>query len=138
MPKCKKIYPNCIWIVPPEWHGLKFYSALLTKVYWNYATDIVRVCVTAVSPSTLKPDVNRKSNIQIRFGSKAMGSLYELLCHHSLSSSDPLLDELLTYLPTRFSSHIFDYIVYEDSDDDPYYFDSDVSAFYSDDSTYFS
>ena len=48
-----------------------------------------------------------------------MGSLYELLCHQPLSSSDPLLDELLSYLPTRFSSHIFDYIVYEGSDDDP-------------------
>ena len=68
-----------------------------------------------------------------------MGSLYELLlCHNSLSSHDPLLDELLSYLPTRFSSHIFDYIVYEESDDDPYYSDSNISAFYSDDSTYFS
>ena len=41
-------------------------------------------------------------------------------------------------LPTRFSSHIFDYIVYEDSDDDSYYSDSNISALYSDDSTYFS
>ena len=48
MPKCKSIYPNCIWILPPEWHGLTIYSALLTKVYCNYATDIVRVCVTAI------------------------------------------------------------------------------------------
>ena len=58
MPKCKKIYPNCIRIPPPEWHGFNIYSALLTKVYWNYATDIVRVCVTASSPTTSEPDVN--------------------------------------------------------------------------------
>ena len=29
MPKCHKIYPNCIWHVPTEWHTLGFYSALL-------------------------------------------------------------------------------------------------------------
>ena len=40
MPKCKKIDPNCIWIIPPEWHGFNIYFALLNKVYWNYATDI--------------------------------------------------------------------------------------------------
>ena len=134
----QKDLPQLSLILPPEWHGLHIYSALLTKVYWNYATDIVRVCVTAISPTTFKPDANRKSNIQIRFGSKAMGSLYELLCHPSLSSPSPLLDELLSYLPTRFPSHIFDYIVYEDSDDDPYCSDSKISAFYSDDSTYAS
>ena len=137
MPKYKKIYPNYIWNLPPEWRGLKIYSALLTKVYGNYATDIVRVCVTAISLTTSRPDANRKSNIQISFGSKAMGSLYELLCHLSLSFHDPLLDELLPYLPTRFSSHIVDYIVDENSDDDPNYTDSNISAFYPDDSTYF-
>ena len=54
MPKCHKIYPNCIWQVPTEWHNLGFYSALLTKVYWNYATNIVRVCVIPISPETSK------------------------------------------------------------------------------------
>ena len=120
MPKCKKIYPNCIWVVPPECHGLKNFSVLLTKVYWNYATDIARVCVTAIYPTVLKPDVNRKSNIQTRFGSKAMGNFYELLCHHSLSSPYLLLNELLFYFSARFSSHNFDYIIYENSDDDPH------------------
>ena len=64
MPKCHKIYPNCIWQVPSEWHTLGFYSALLTKVYWNYATHIVRVCVTPISPQTSKLDPNDKSNLQ--------------------------------------------------------------------------
>ena len=138
MPKCKKVYPNCIWILRPKWHGLNIYSALLTKVCWNYATDIVLVCVTVTSPTTVKPDVNRKSNIQICLGSKAMGSVYELLCNHSVSSPDPLLNELRFYLPTHFSSHIFKYTVYGISDDDLYYSDSNISAFYSDTSTYFS
>ena len=136
MPTFKRIYPNYIWTVSPEWHGLNFYSALLTKVYWNYATDIIRVCVTAISPTTLKPNVKHKSNIQICPGSKAMGSLYELLSRHSLQSPDPKLDELLFNLPTLFPSHIFDYIVYESSDDDTHSSDSHISAFYSDDSTY--
>ena len=115
MPKCHKIYPNCICQVPTEWHTLGFYSALLTKVYWNHATHIVRVCVTPISPKTSKLDLTDKSNLQVHFGSKAMASLYDLLCYHSLTSTDPLLEELLSYLPTRFHSHIFDYIAYEHS-----------------------
>ena len=138
MPTSKRIYPNCFWTNPSEWHGLNFSSALLTKVYWNYATDIIRVCITAISPTTLKPNVKHKSNIQIRPSSKAMGSLYELLCDHSLHSPDPMLDELLSYLPTLFLSHIFDYIVYESSDDDILSSDSNIFAVYSDDTTYFS
>ena len=110
MPKCHKTYPNCIWQVPFEWHTLGFYSALLTKVYWNYATQIVRVCVTPISPKTSKLDFTDKSNLQVHFGSKAMASFYDLLCYHSLTSTDPLLEELLVYLPTRSHSHIFDYI----------------------------
>ena len=138
MPTCRGIYPNYIWTVLPEWHGPNFSSALLTKVYWKYANDIIRVCITAISPTTLKPNVKHKSNIQIRPGSKAMGSLYELLCDPLLQSPDPMLDDLLFYLPTLFPSHIFDYIVYESSDDDTHSSDSHISAFYSDDSTYLS
>ena len=106
MPTRERIYPNYIWTVPPEWHGLNFYSALLTRVSWNYATDIIRVCVTAISPTFLKPNVKHKSIIQVCAGSKAMGSLYELLCHHSLQPPIPILNELLFYLPTH-SHRIF-------------------------------
>ena len=69
-----------------------------------------------------------------------MASLYNLLCYHSLTSTDPLLKELLAYLPTRFHSHTFDYIAYEYSSDDEsvHSIDSSISAIYSDDSTYFS
>ena len=140
MPKCHKIYPNCIWHVPSEWHGLNFDSALLTKVYWSYATHIARVCVSHKYP--INPDLpfTKKSNLQVHFGSKAMASLYDLLCYHSLTSTDPLLEELLAYLPTRFHSHIFEYIAYEHSSDKEsvHSIDSPNSAFYSDDSTYFS
>ena len=68
-----------------------------------------------------------------------MVSLYEILCHHSLTRSDTLLEELLSHLATRFLPGIFDYIAYEDSDHESvHWIDSSVSAFYSDDSTYFS
>ena len=112
MPKCHKIYPNCIWQVPSEWHGLNFDSALLTKVYWNYATHIVRVCLSHKYP--INPDLpfTKKSNLQVHFGSIAVASLYDLLCYLSLTSMDPLLEELIAYLPTRFHSHIFDCIGY--------------------------
>ena len=138
MPKCHRIYPNCIWQVPTEGHTLGFYSVLLTKVYWNYATDIVRVCVTPISQKTSKLDLTDKSNIQVHFGSKAMASLYDLLWYLSLTSRDPLLEELLSYLPTRFHSHIFNYIAYEHSSDEESVYSIDMSAFYSDDWTKFS
>ena len=32
MPRCQKIYPKRTWHVFPEWHGLNFDSALLTKI----------------------------------------------------------------------------------------------------------
>ena len=139
MPNCHKNYPNCIWHVPTEWHTLRFYSALLTKVYWNYATHFVRVCVTPISPKTSKLDLTDKSNLRVQFGSKAMASLYDLLCYHSLTSTDPLLEEILSYLPTRFNSHISDYIGYEHSSDEEsvHSIDSSVSAFNSEDSTHF-
>ena len=69
-----------------------------------------------------------------------MASLFDLLCYHSLQFTDPLLEEILVYLPTRFHSHFFDYSAYEHSSDDElvHSIDSSISAFYSDDSTYFS
>ena len=139
MPKCRQIYPNRIWQVSTESHTLGFYSALLTKVHWNYATHIVRVCVIPIKPKTSKVDLTDKCNLQVHLGSKAMASLYELLCHHALTCSVPLLQELHSYLPTRFPSHILDYIAYEDSDHESVHsIHSSVSAFYSDDSSSFS
>ena len=82
----------------------------------------------------LQVDLTDKCNLQVHFGSKGHAGLYELLCHQALTCSDPLLEELLSYLPTRFPSHIFDYIVYEDPDQESVHsVDSSVSAFYSDD-----
>ena len=140
MPKCHKIYPNCIWHVLSGWYGLKFDSAPLTKVYWNYATHIVRVCLSHKYPINPALPFTKKSNLQFHFGSKAMACLYDLLCYHSLTSTDPLLEELIACLPTRFYCHIFDYIVYEHSSDEEsvHSIDSSTSAFFSDDSTYFS
>ena len=137
MHTCKKIYPNCIRTVLPEWHSLNFYSVLHTKVYWNYANDLIRVCVTAIYTTTLKPNIKRKSNFQIRPRSKAIGSLYKPLCQHFLQSPDPFLDELFSYLPAILLSHILDYIVYESSDDETHHSGSNISVFYSDDSTYY-
>ena len=110
MSKCHKIYPHCIWNVPPEWYGLNFDLALLTKVYWNYATHIVCVCVSSKFPIKTNLPFTGKSNLQVKFDSKDMANLYELLSHQSFTTNDPLVEESLTYLPTRFLSHIFDYI----------------------------
>ena len=68
-----------------------------------------------------------------------MANLYDLLCYHSVTSTDPLLQELLSYLAPHFHSHIFDYIAYEHSSegDSVRSIDSSASAFYSHDSTYF-
>ena len=70
MPKCHKSYPNCIWQLLTEWHTLGFYSALLTKVYWIYATHIVRVCVTMISPKTSNLDLTDKVIIKFTLALK--------------------------------------------------------------------
>ena len=59
-----------------------------------------------------------------------MASLCELLCHDSLTCSNPLLEELPAYLSIRFPSLIFDYIVYECSDKESVKsIDSSISVF---------
>ena len=134
MTKGRKTYPNCISHVAPESHGLNYHSALLTKFYRNYSTSIVRVCVTPFHPMTAKLNVHRKSNKQVHFGSKAMASLDERLCHNSPKCSNPLLEELLAYLPTRFPSHVFDLFAFESSDNESVHsILSPVSAFYCND-----
>ena len=94
---------------------------------------------TDFAKKTSKLDITDKSNLHVHFGYKAMASLYDLLCYHSLTTTDPLLKDLLAYLPTRFHSHIFDYIAYEHSSDDESVHSTNfsTSVFYSDDSTYF-
>ena len=69
-----------------------------------------------------------------------MASLYDQLCYYSLTSPDPFLEEILSYLPTGFHSLFLDYVVYEHylDDESVLSFDSSFFAFYSDDSTYFS
>ena len=84
MPKCHKIYPNCLWQVPREWFGSNFNLVLLNKVYWNYAIHIVRVCVSLLCPINRQLHVSKKNIIQVKFGSRYLASLYELLCHHFL------------------------------------------------------
>ena len=59
------------------------------------------MCVTPISPQTSKLFFIDKCNLQVHFGSKTMASLYEILCHHSLTTNDPSLEELLCFLPTR-------------------------------------
>ena len=111
MPKCRKIYPNCSWHVPLEWFGLIFNSALLTKVCWNYATHFVCVCVSRIY--AINPQLHcSKCNLLVEFGSKTTPSLYEHLGNYSFTNNDSLLEEMLSYLPTRFPSHIFDFIAY--------------------------
>ena len=139
MLKCHQIYPNCIWLVLLEWHGLNFDSALLTKVSWNYVTYIVRVCISSKTAINPYPYATTKSNHQVHFSSKATVCLYEIFCHHSVTCSDPLLEELFSHLPNRFPSQIFVYIGYEASNHEHVHsICSSVFAFYSDDSTYFS
>ena len=93
MPTCHKIYPNCIRQVATEWFGLNFSTALLTKDYWDYPTHIVGVCVAPVDPINPQLHVSKKCNLQVKIVSKAMASLYDLLCYHSFTSTGPLPEE---------------------------------------------
>ena len=104
MPNCHKFYPNSQWTVTHCWPDLAFDKVLLTKLYWSYSTQIVRVCFTPLLKPTLKRDLKRKSNFQINFTSPAMLRLYELLCYHSLEHLDPIMDEFLTFVQSTLSS----------------------------------
>ena len=104
MPKCHKFYTNCQWTVTHSWPDLALDTVLLTKVYWSYSTQIVRVCFTPLLQPTLKRDLQRKSNLQIIFNSPAITCLYELLCYHSLEHLDPNMDEILTFNYSELSS----------------------------------
>ena len=68
-----------------------------------------------------------------------MAGPYEHLCHYSLTSLDPLLEETLLYLLTCFPSHVFDYTDYEGSDNESVDSNnSPILALYPDESTFFS
>ena len=73
--------------MPLDWFGLNFNSVFFTKVFWNYATHIVRVCVSPLGPINPQLHVS-KSSLPVKLGSRAMASLYEILCHHSLTNTD--------------------------------------------------
>ena len=104
MPKCHKFYANYQWTVTHYWPSLALDASLLTNIYWNYTTHIVRVCFTPLLKPTLKVDLKRKSIFQINFNSPAMASLYELLYYHSLEHFDPNVDEFLTFIRSTLSS----------------------------------
>ena len=121
-----------LWHVPPERHSFIYSSKLLTK-------NITRVCVTPFHPTTSKLNKSKKANKQIQFGSKAIASLQEFLCHYPFNCSDILLEELFSYLATLFPSHFFDRVVYESSDNESSNsIDFSISIFYCNDSNYLS
>ena len=107
MPKCHKFYPNCQWTVTHFWSDLALNTVFLTKIYWSYSTNIIRVCFTPLLLPTLKEDLKHKQNFLIRFNSPAMASLYEVLCYHSIELLDPMMDEFITYIYTILSSFLF-------------------------------
>ena len=107
MPKCHKFYPNCQWTVTQFWPDLALNTVLLTKVYWSYSTNIVRVCFTPLLQTTFQQAFKHKQNFQIKFNSPAMASLYEVLCYHSLEHSDAIMDEFITYIQTILSPFLF-------------------------------
>ena len=131
MLKCQTMHGNCIWTVVSEWHGLKLHLLLLTKFSWNLATDVVQACVTPVSLFIFKHDVTNKTNIQSYLSSKIMASFHKLLCHHFLTSPDPMVDELLSFLHILFPSHNFYYVVCETSDNVSYLPSSKIAPFFS-------
>ena len=104
MLRCHKFYPNCQWTVTQFWPDRALDTVLLTKVYWSYSTSIVRVCFTPLLPPTLRKDLKRNRNFQIKVNSLAMASLYELLCYYSLEYFDPHRDESLTFIHSTLSS----------------------------------
>ena len=114
MPKCHKIYPNCIWYIPPEWHGLNFSSALLTKRYWKYATHIIHVCVCLPNPLlilafSLRTRVITKLNVVLKLWLVCTAVSANILLHlrihslknHSLTSLQGFTPKFSIITPTN-------------------------------------
>ena len=75
------------------WLEFQFDISHQSLLYLCY--HIVRVCVSSKVPFNPNLPVTKKSYLQVKFGSKAMASLYDILCYHFFTSTDPLLEEQL-------------------------------------------
>ena len=107
MPKCHKIYPNCIWQLSTEWHTWGF-----TKLFLLESTGILPLLLYECASHRFlhkPPNLILMINATFKFTSAPKRWLVFtiFLGHHSLKTNDSLLKELPSYLLTRFPSHIF-------------------------------
>ena len=97
-----KIYLNLPWQVPRELQSLGILHVTITKIYWTYKNKIVRICFHSNDPDP-NPHTcqkTRKLNIHLQPDSKPFAYLYQHLAYFAVTHHDPILEELLSYMPT--------------------------------------
>ena len=99
---CHKVYLNLPWQVPRELQSLNVLHVTITKIYWTYTNKLVRICFYSndPDPSPHKQPTPRKSNLHVHPESKTFAQLYQHLAYYAVNHHDPILEELLSYMPT--------------------------------------
>ena len=91
---CHKVYLNLPWQVPRE--------VTITKIYWTYKNKLFRIGFqsTDSDPSLHKRLKPKKSNLPLYPESRTFDFLYQHLAYYAVTHHDPILEELLSYMPT--------------------------------------
>ena len=99
---CHKRFLNLQWVVPQEFKNLDIEVVTITKIYWTFREKVIRFVSLESNCSHPLPMTNtpNKFNIHLHPQSKSFKDLYEVLGYHALDNKDPLLEELLCFMPS--------------------------------------
>ena len=99
---CHKLFLNLKWVVPQELKNLDIEEVTITKIYWTFRENVIRVCFYGIQSNRSHPLPVKKTatkfNIHLHPHSKSFKDLYEVLGYHALDNNDPLLEELLCFM----------------------------------------
>ena len=101
---CHKLYLNLQWQARHELRNADVSTVTITKIYWTYQNKGINVCYLSTDPDFKELPKPRKHNVYFPPESGRFRALYEALAYHALDNPDPLLEELLSYMPTLIPS----------------------------------
>ena len=99
---CHKLVLNLQWVVPQEHENLDIEVVTITKIYWRFRENVIRVCFYGIQSNRSHPLPVKKTptkfNIHLHPQSESFKDLNEVLGYHDLDNKDPLLEELLCFM----------------------------------------
>ena len=96
----QKVYLHLEWTLPKEMQKNGLVDVIITRLRWTYTDQSVKLCYRS-KYSDLVPapqQKSRKCKVRIDPESHSFLRLYEVLCYHALESTDPALEDALTYM----------------------------------------